>query len=170
MTELRYYPWGDARYNVGSQVTKYQFTGHAWDGGTGLYFYGARWYDPSIGRFLSADTLVPSPGDPQSLNRYAYVLNNPLRHRDSSGHIPIDYLLDIGGILFDLYQMHRDPSPENQQALVLDMVCGPHLTYRQWRASPYIAARPLRSLPVMLMRRWMQHGWLAIWETVRTPC
>ena len=38
LTELRYYPWGDARYNAGSQVTKYRFTGQAWDGGTGLYF------------------------------------------------------------------------------------------------------------------------------------
>ena len=35
---------------------------------------------------MSADTLVPSPGKPQTLNRYAYVLNNPLRHTDPSGH------------------------------------------------------------------------------------
>ncbi|MBK7203037.1 MAG: hypothetical protein IPH87_21300 [Anaerolineae bacterium] len=44
----------------------------------GLYFYNARYYDPSLGRFASADTLIPNPGNPQSLNRYSYVLNNPL--------------------------------------------------------------------------------------------
>ncbi|WP_343411345.1 RHS repeat-associated core domain-containing protein [Candidatus Amarolinea dominans] len=37
-----------------------------------------RYYDPSLGRFASADTLIPNPGNPQSLNRYSYVLNNPL--------------------------------------------------------------------------------------------
>jgi len=41
-----------------------------------------------LGRFLSADTIVPSPGNPQSLNRYAYVYNNPLRFADPSGHWP----------------------------------------------------------------------------------
>src|SRR4030065_178356 len=49
-------------------------------------YYGARWYDPVVGRFLQADTIVPSPGNPQSLNRYSYVLNNPLRYKDPSGH------------------------------------------------------------------------------------
>ena len=88
VTELRYYPYGDsARYNPGGQITTYRFTGQRWDPGTGLYFYGARWYDPLIGRFIQADTIVPSPGDPQSLNRYSYVLNNPLKYNDPSGHI-----------------------------------------------------------------------------------
>jgi RHS repeat-associated protein len=52
----------------------------------GLYDYRARHYDPALGRFVSADPLVPEPGNPQGLNRYAYVLNNLLRHTDPSGH------------------------------------------------------------------------------------
>jgi hypothetical protein len=51
-----------------------------------LYFYNARYYDPSLGRFLQADTIVPNPANPQSLNRYSYVLNSPLRYTDPSGH------------------------------------------------------------------------------------
>jgi len=59
-----------------------------------LYDYNARFYSPALGRFLSPDTIVPSPGNPshgdflrsQSLNRYAYVLNNPLRYTDPTGH------------------------------------------------------------------------------------
>jgi RHS repeat-associated protein len=54
----------------------------------GLYTYGARWYQPSLGRFLQPDTVVPEPGNPQSLNRYTYVYNNPLRYIDPSGHEP----------------------------------------------------------------------------------
>ena len=49
--------------------------------------YHARYYDPLIGRFISADTIVPKPGDPQSLNRYSYVRNNPLKYTDPSGHV-----------------------------------------------------------------------------------
>ncbi len=37
-------------------------------------------------RFISADIIVPRPGNPQSLNRYAYVVNNPLRYTDPTGH------------------------------------------------------------------------------------
>ncbi len=50
---------------------------------------GARWYDPALSRWLSADTLVPGEGNPQALNRYSYVLGNPLRYIDPSGHAQI---------------------------------------------------------------------------------
>jgi hypothetical protein len=47
---------------------------------------GARLYEPRIGRWVSADTIVPGPANPQALNRYVYVLGNPLRFRDPTGH------------------------------------------------------------------------------------
>jgi len=53
---------------------------------SGQAFYNARYYDSALGRFIQADTIVPSPANPQSLNRYAYVLNNPLRYTDPTGH------------------------------------------------------------------------------------
>ena len=52
----------------------------------GLYYYNARYYAPGLGRFISADTIVPDPTNPQSLNRYTYVLNSPLKFIDPSGH------------------------------------------------------------------------------------
>ena len=61
------------------------FTGQRFDQ-TGLYFYNARYYDATIGRFISPDSIVPDPLNPQSLNRYSYCLNNPLRYVDPSGH------------------------------------------------------------------------------------
>jgi hypothetical protein len=52
-------------------------------------FYQARYYDPVIGRFTSADTVVPDPEYSQDYNRYSYVRNNPLRYTDPTGHNPL---------------------------------------------------------------------------------
>jgi RHS repeat-associated protein len=82
----RYYPYGGTRPNVGTVPTDYQFTGQKLDSGTGLYYYGARYYDLVTGRFISPDLIVPGAGSPQDLNRYAYTLNNPVRYTDPSGH------------------------------------------------------------------------------------
>ena len=60
-------------------------------------YYRARYYHPALGRFISADTLVPSPSDPQSLNRYSYVLNNPLKYTDPSGHFTRDEIVEYSG-------------------------------------------------------------------------
>ena len=68
-----------------SPLIHHKFTGKELDN-TGLYFYGARYYDPQLGRFISADTIVQSPYDPQSLNRYSYCRNNPINYIDPSGN------------------------------------------------------------------------------------
>ncbi len=52
-----------------------------------LMDYNARSFSPALGRFISADTIVPGAGNPQTLNRYAYVLNSPLNFLDPSGHM-----------------------------------------------------------------------------------
>jgi RHS repeat-associated protein len=67
-------------------LTERLFTGARFDGTIGLYDYRARFYDPALGRFISADPVVPGAGNPQALNRYAYVYNNPLRYTDPTGH------------------------------------------------------------------------------------
>jgi RHS repeat-associated protein len=82
----RYYAWGGIRPGPNNALpTDYTFTGQKLDA-TGLMYYGARYYDSSLGRFLSADTIVPQAGNPQALNRYSYVNNNPLKYVDPSGH------------------------------------------------------------------------------------
>jgi RHS repeat-associated protein len=65
----------------------------------GLIYMNARYYIDSIGRFASADTIVPDPANPQSYNRYAYSLNNPVRYLDPTGHvvtIPCWFLCEPG--------------------------------------------------------------------------
>jgi RHS repeat-associated protein len=80
---MRYWPYGATR--SGALDTPYRYTGQR-EEPTGLYFYNARWYDPALGRFLQPDSMVPEPGNPQSLNRYSYALNNPLKYSDPTGH------------------------------------------------------------------------------------
>jgi RHS repeat-associated protein len=85
-TELRYYPWGGTRYASGTTPTSYRYTGQR-EAEVGLYHYGARFYDPSLGRFIQADTIIPNPGIPVSYDRFAYVRNSPLNYIDPSGHL-----------------------------------------------------------------------------------
>lgn len=66
------------------------FTGHYGDTETGLVFMNARYYDPKLARFISADTVVPDALDPQALNRYSYVRNTPTLYSDPTGHSPED--------------------------------------------------------------------------------
>jgi RHS repeat-associated protein len=84
VNSIKFYPFGSTR--SGDVPTDKKFTGQRLDG-TGLYYYGATYYDPSIGRFISPDTVVLSVINPQAFNRYSYVVNNPLRFVDPSGNL-----------------------------------------------------------------------------------
>ena len=96
-TRQTYYPYGAKRMFDGSALpTDYTFTGQKSDDSTGLMFYGARYYDTTLGRFTQADTIIPNVLDPQSWNRYAYVNNNPVRYIDPTGHM-LDEPDDTGG-------------------------------------------------------------------------
>lgn len=84
----RYLPYGGWRTTPSQTVTDRAFTGQLENMELGLYYYNARYYVPGIGRFASADTSVPQPGEPQSLNRYSYVNNRPLVFDDPTGRRP----------------------------------------------------------------------------------
>jgi len=86
VAELRYLPFGETRWAWGVTPTDRRYTGQREVPAIGLYDYNARMYWPAAGRFVSADSIVPRPGNPQNLNRYAYTLNNPLRYNDPTGH------------------------------------------------------------------------------------
>jgi RHS repeat-associated protein len=73
----------------GSQPTydpTHRFTGQELDPETELYYYGGRYYDYQISRFISPDPFVQSIYDPQNLNRYSYVVNNPQNYIDPDGY------------------------------------------------------------------------------------
>jgi RHS repeat-associated protein len=123
-----YYPFGqvriDSKANGLNYQNNYKFTGKELDTDTGLYYYGARYYNSEIGRFTREDPLSNDIGinkdlfkkkysrnindvllNPQSLNSYSYVSNNPLSKIDPSGEAEI-YIRNTGPInahSFDLY-------------------------------------------------------------------
>ena len=83
-----YDAWGNALLSIPDSVgtkNKFRFTGEALDPGTQLYYLRARYYDPSVGRFLNRDPLFGSPRTPVARNRYLYTVGNPVRFRDPSG-------------------------------------------------------------------------------------
>jgi RHS repeat-associated protein len=102
VSEMRYKPWGEVRYSwkasASHSLSDYTFTGQysymddpSTSGvteGFDLMFYNARWYDPGLGRFAQADSIVPA--GVQGYDRYAYVNNNPVNLTDPSGHCAVN--------------------------------------------------------------------------------
>ncbi len=86
LEDIYYYPFGSSHSDTGEVSMNHKYTSQEFDDETGLYYYGGRYYNARLGRFLSADTIVAAPFNPQALNRYSYVLNNPLRYIDPTGH------------------------------------------------------------------------------------
>src|ERR1700679_2031537 len=75
----------------------YKFTGKEHDAESGLDYFGARYYGSNMGRYMSPDWSAkqePVPysklDNPQTLNLYSYVQNNPLSNFDDDGHATIE--------------------------------------------------------------------------------
>jgi RHS repeat-associated protein len=85
----RYLPYGTPRGTGVTLPTERTYTGQTKDPSTGLMYYGARYYDPAVGRFASADTIAPGLGT-LGLNRYTYANDNPVRYNDPTGHLSAD--------------------------------------------------------------------------------
>src|SRR5258708_21680459 len=78
LDESDYYPWGGELQFVNNLDNHYKFTGKERDTETGLDNFGARYNSSSIGRFMTPDPLGGEKIDPQTLNKYSYVRNNPI--------------------------------------------------------------------------------------------
>jgi RHS repeat-associated protein len=70
-------PFGVPFETSGSGVSDFGYTGESWDAEAALLYLRARYYEPYLNRFISPDTIIPDFENPQSLNRYSYVVNNP---------------------------------------------------------------------------------------------
>jgi RHS repeat-associated protein len=117
VSEQRYYPFGETRWVSGTMTTDRLFTGQKSENISlvgSLMDFAAREYSPILGRFLSADSIVPRPGDPQSLNRYSYSRNSPLMRIDPTGHSDVcnPALYDCGGSTMSPVQLLRPLFPE----------------------------------------------------------
>ncbi len=70
-----------------SDANPFRYCGEYFDAETGTIYLRARYYNPTIGRFISRDSYAGRKSDPLSLNLYTYCHNNPIIYFDPSGHI-----------------------------------------------------------------------------------
>jgi RHS repeat-associated protein len=84
--QYTYDAFGNLKTQTGSTINPYQFASQQFDPLSSLYDMSARYYDPSVGRFLSQDTAALNMQNPLELNRYSYTANNPVNYTDPSGH------------------------------------------------------------------------------------
>jgi len=92
ISKQRYLPFGAPRTDINgpsASPTDFGYTSQRkLDSGMGgIMDYHARFYSPAINRFLQPDILIPNLSSPQSWNRYSYVLNDPIRFNDPTGHM-----------------------------------------------------------------------------------
>jgi RHS repeat-associated protein len=87
-SRLRYDPWGTPRSAVPAGYTPFRFQGSWHDDTTDLSWVVTRWYAPSLGRFLSEDSLLGEPRHPESRHLYAYAAGEPVARWDPDGRSP----------------------------------------------------------------------------------
>ena len=91
VAEYEYDVWGNIIKETREIENPFRFTGREWDDDSRLYYYRARYYDPSVGRFISKDPFPGFGANPESLNRYVYVNSNPQTYRDPFGLLPWEW-------------------------------------------------------------------------------
>lgn len=111
VSHIAYKPYGEVIRNPagsdGPDTVRAKYTGHQEDPETSLIYMNARYYDPGIGRFISADSFNSDAGT-QGFNRYMYAYGNPVNMVDPTGHMgaPQDWfmgLLGLGVIAVGIY-------------------------------------------------------------------
>jgi len=117
-------PFGDGQQCSGTDVSALHFSGKERDSESNLDMFGARYYGSNLGRFMTPDwaakpTAVPYAmfGNPQSLNLYSYVNNNPTTTLDPDGHCLEDACVIEGGIVVTAMAVAYLSSPPGQQML-----------------------------------------------------
>jgi RHS repeat-associated protein len=110
-SQQRYLPFGGTRAIPNSPIlaTDFGYTGQRLldSGMGGIMDYRARFYSPALMKFQQPDTIIPDQSNPQSWNRFAYVLNNPVRFNDPTGHRPCG-----DGEEFDCDGFRQDPDED----------------------------------------------------------
>ena len=99
---VKYSAFGEIR--AGEASTDYLYTSQRKEDYIKLYWYGSRWYDDALGRFIQPDSLVPDYFNPLDWDRYSYARNNPIRYNDPTGHW-VETAFDIAFIAYDIYDI-----------------------------------------------------------------
>lgn len=100
-----YDPYGVVRETGGTAQTDYAFTNEYMN--QGLVYLRARYYSPTVGRFLTRDPWRSDFRTPISMNKWLYVESNPVNNIDPSGFISIEESADADKIVEDLYDLYK---------------------------------------------------------------
>jgi len=104
-----YDPFGNLTSSSGTVANPWRFAAGYYDSGTGLYKFGTRYYDSTLGRWSQQDPLSGKLTDPNSLNRYLYVSDDPVNFTDPSGRYQglfgcvWDAIVAVVGVISGLY-------------------------------------------------------------------
>ena len=80
----KYTPWGEIRSETETVDNPIKYAGEYYDDELGMIYLRARYYDPTVGRFISYDAEEGEISNPLDMNRYVYCRNNPVRYVDPS--------------------------------------------------------------------------------------
>ena len=137
VVEYKYDAWGNLidsynRTSLGfdlSNLNPYRYRSYRYDNDLGLYYLQSRYYDPSVGRFISPDSInYLDPNTPTGLNLYVYCGNNPVMYLDSTGNFPI--LMTLFALGVAAYMTYGAVKAHNTSK---------DLGYEGWELAGYIA-------------------------------
>ena len=141
-----YDAWGRSLQSFDLTPNRRKFTGHYQDSETGLQYFGARYYDGSLGRFLTRDSRPGEPAEPISQNPFLYAHANPLMFRDLDGHEaascnPNVFLSCTRRKLIDIGTVAKERAKENVAALGRGLIYEPLATMYDLERSVYGMAK-----------------------------
>ncbi|MFW5451139.1 MAG: RHS repeat domain-containing protein [Methylophagaceae bacterium] len=109
----QYKPYGERLvYDTAATNNPLGFTSKTHDDDTGLSYFGARYYDPIVGRFMGVDPVGFQENNIQSVNRYAYANNNPYKYVDPDGEFAVlaaVVLLNVAALIYEGNDSHSNP-------------------------------------------------------------
>ena len=114
-----YKPYGERLDPKAPAEQQPWFTGKAHVEAAGLSYFGARWYDPQLGRFMGVDPRGFDEANVHSFNRYAYANNNPYRFVDPDGRVA-ETIFDVISFGFSVEMFRREPTVGNFLGAALD--------------------------------------------------
>jgi len=128
VNNYEYDEWGNITSQTEGIANDFKYAGEAYDSETGFYYLRARYYDPTVGRFISKDNNEGQITNPLSLNLYTYCVNNPIKYVDPSGNIyifadPIRYNEQQAEALWDIFR----PDETDVTYFQAGGPCGPEL-------------------------------------------
>jgi len=115
-----YRPYGERLDKNNKDTNETWYTGKQHDADIGLSYYGARWYDPNVGRFTGVDPIGFQEGDLHTFNRYAYANNNPYKYIDPNGQWVEDVFIGIPSIILGSVSLYDNISNDSYGWAALD--------------------------------------------------